>query len=43
MKTNANKCNVLLNIRNELTVKITEAQIKNSQWQKLLESPLTII
>ena len=43
MKANADKCHVLLNISNELTVKINEAQIKNSQLEKLLESPLTMI
>ena len=29
MKANADKCHALLNINNELTVKINEAQIKN--------------
>ena len=37
MKTNADKCHVLLNASNELTVKINEAQIKTSQSEKLLE------
>ena len=36
MKANADKCYVLLNTSNELTVKINEVQIKNSQWEKLL-------
>ena len=36
MKANAAKCHVLLNTSNELTVKINEAQIKNSQLEKLL-------
>ena len=31
MKANAGKCHVLLNISNELTIKINEVQIKNSQ------------
>ena len=36
MKANANKCHVLLRTSNELTVKINEVQIKNSQSEKLL-------
>ena len=36
MKANADKCHVLLNASNELTVKINEVQIKNSQSEKLL-------
>ena len=36
MKANANKCHVLLRRSNELTVKINEVQIKNSQSEKLL-------
>ena len=36
MKANADKCHVLLNTSNELTVKINEVQIKNSQSEKLL-------
>ena len=36
MKVNADKCHVLLNTSNELTVKINEVQIKNSQSEKLL-------
>ena len=36
MKANADKCHVLLNTSNELTVKINEVQIKNSQLEKLL-------
>ena len=36
MKANADKCHVLLNTSNELTVKINEVQIKNSQSGKLL-------
>ena len=36
MKANADKCHALLNTSNELTVKISEAQIKNSQSEKLL-------
>ena len=37
MKANAdNKCYVLLSTSNELTVKINEVQIKNSQSEKLL-------
>ena len=36
MKANADKCRVLLNKSNELTVKINELQFKNSQSEKLL-------
>ena len=36
MKANADKCLVLLSTSNELTVKINEVQIKNSQSEKLL-------
>ena len=36
MKANADKCHVLLNTSNELTVKINEAQINTSQSEKLL-------
>ena len=36
MKANADKCHVLLNTSNELTVKINEVQIKNSQSKKIL-------
>ena len=36
MKANADKCHVLLNTSNELTVKINEVQIKNSQSGKFL-------
>ena len=36
MKANADKCQVLLNKSNELTVKINELQFKNSQSEKLL-------
>ena len=43
MKANANKCHVLLNASNELTVQINEVQVKNSQSQKLLGTPLTMI
>ena len=35
MKGNVDKCHALLNASNELTVKINEAQIKNSQSEKL--------
>ena len=37
MKANVDKCHVLLNTSNELTVKINKVQIKNSQSEKLLE------
>ena len=37
MKANADKCHMLLSTSNELTVKINEIQIKNSQLEKLLE------
>ena len=37
MKANADKCHMLLSTSNELTVKINEIQIKNSQSEKLLE------
>ena len=43
MKANAEKCHVLLNTSNELTVKINEVQIKNSQSEKILEIPLIMI
>ena len=36
MKTNAGKCHVLLRASNDLTGKINEVQIKNSQLEKLL-------
>ena len=36
MKANADKCHVLLSTSNELTIKINEIQIKNSQSEKLL-------
>ena len=36
MKANADKCHVLLNISNGLTVKTNEVQTKNSQWEKVL-------
>ena len=36
LKANAGKCHVLLNRSNDLTVKINEVQIKNSQSEKLL-------
>ena len=36
MKANTDKCHVLLNTSNELTIKINEVQIKNSQSEKLL-------
>ena len=36
LKANADKCHVLLNRSNDLTVKINEVQIKNSQSEKLL-------
>ena len=36
MKANADKCHALLSASNELTVKINEAHIKNSQSEKLL-------
>ena len=35
-KANVDKCHVLLSTINELTVKINEIQIKNSQLEKLL-------
>ena len=35
-KANVDKCHVLLSTSNELTVKINEVQIKNSQLEKLL-------
>ena len=37
MKAKADKCHMLLSTSNELTVKINEIQIKNSQLEKLLE------
>ena len=43
MKANAEKCHVLLNASNELTVKINEVQIKDSQSEKLLGIPLIMI
>ena len=36
MKANADKCHVLLSTSNELTVKINEVKIKNSQSKKFL-------
>ena len=35
-KANADKCHVLLNISNGLTVKTNEVQTQNSQWEKVL-------
>ena len=36
IKANADKSHVLLSTTNELTIKINEVKIKNSQWEKLL-------
>ena len=36
MKANADKCHVLLSTSIQLTIKINEVQIKNSQSEKLL-------
>ena len=36
MKATADKCHVLLSTSNDLTVKINEVQINNSQSEKLL-------
>ena len=43
MKANAEKCHVLLNTSNELTVKINEVQIKKCQLEEILEIPLIMI
>ena len=36
MKAKSDKCHVLLSTSTELTIKINEVLIKNSQWEKLL-------